>query len=151
MKNLTRACAIILLITGHAHAGLSLVVPFYTTHIEYEDAPCGVEECNESNPGIGFEYKHHSHIMGVTHITRDSFNNPNTYFYYANRFLANKNTSLTVGVFYSTGYKPPAPSVVPIITLSWRNLRVVTSYPVGHIIGTKADIVNLQFVLPIKF
>lgn len=136
---------LLLLVAYDSVAGeLKLIVPIATTHIEYND-----KDYNNNNSGLGIEYTiNNRHQFGFLHLQSDSFGNPNNYLYYGRKFQQSRYLSFSTAVFVATNYsaEDQAP-IMPLITVEYRGLRIVTSAPLGKLINAGADLVNVQYVV----
>lgn len=152
MKNLLIVCLLTLL-TNVSNASVRLVVPVYTTHIVER----GTYDYNESNPGLGIEYKTHEYSFGYMHAV-NSFNKPANYLY-ASKSMLFKGFSLGIlsqtnqGVTFNPDGSVYKYGIVttPILAYEYKHFRLSTSYPFAKL-GAKeddvetADLVNIQFI-----
>lgn len=141
------------LLSVQVAASTRLVVPVYTTHIIER----GQYDYNESNPGLGLEYRTAHYMVGAMHAV-NSYEKPANYLYVAKPvlfkglslgLLAMTNQAIT---YNKAGEVAEFGTVVtPITAYEYKYFRISTSYPFAKLSAKqtdveKADLVNVQLV-----
>lgn len=134
-------------------ASTRLVVPVYTAHIVEK----GNYQYNESNPGLGLEYRTHNYHIGYMHAV-NSYGKPANYLYIAKPIIV-KGFSLGLlsmtnqAITYSAKREVTKYGTIltPILAYEYKSFRLSTSYPFAKLSTKaddieKADLVNIQFI-----
>lgn len=131
-----------------------LIVPLATTHI---NTPYYYPELEEQNKGIGIEYVENNYMYSLMYLKNNSFGKPSFYATVSRKAQLTNDFSMSAGLMVATGYhtvwedptKNQDKALIgsPVLSVQWKCLRLVTSYPFGTLSNADhADFVNLQYV-----
>lgn len=128
-------------------ADYDIVLPVITKHYAAGE---DIDHLNEDNRGIGINISTESFSSGISYISENSFNKEAYYLYseYTRRLTAN--VKIGVGGFAATGYSENGLRASPMISVRWKMIRAVTTYPAGAISEKHADILNVQILIPLN-
>ena len=137
-------------------AGLELVVPVYTKHIQYFNEVPLTEDYD--NRGIGVNLNIDDYIdYGFVYIGKDSTNEESAYAY----GIVYSKTPIKAGIglaFTSKTKEDPQQreyvktrksKILPVIALRYGWARISTTLPFGAMTGQSMDLLTVQLVLPL--
>lgn len=130
------------LISFTVSAETRLIIPLATTHI-------GGGDFDNSNPGIGIEYKQdNNYVFSATYLKENSYSEPSLYLAISKEF-----GMFAAGFAVANGYEKVSDSgvlVVPVFGVQYKSFRIVTTFPAAQIFCPPnqdcGDFVNLQYV-----
>jgi len=149
---------VLLLWCFDACSEVSLVIPIATKHIKTNECennslfPACKDgfKYNEQNYGLGAEYAfNEKYVAGAMYLDKDSFNNHNYYFYFSRNFNFNRDFNAAISFYVPTNYDNVP--FAALFSVTYKMLRVMTTYPLGKIVDAPADVINVQLVIPLKF
>lgn len=109
---------------------------------------------NDNNYGIGIELVDDGVFYSLILINSNSYKKTSAFVGVSKEIKISANIYYSYGVTVANGYSDLNGSsylVSPNMTLRYKNIRVLTTYPAAAILCKKnecADIINLQYVMP---
>lgn len=143
---MTKLLALTLLLCSlTTHATTSVVFPTYTKHVTYTETPDYIE--NFDNLSIGIESTGETD-KGLVYVHVNSENKSSLYAYI---FTYNKSEGVQLGggTFLAMGGYETTIKFAPAFAIRYKWLRLTTSYPLGKLVDAKADLLNIQIIIPL--
>lgn len=122
-------------------SALALVIPLITTHVNTTFEP------NNNNIGLGVDYTYSETItVSTLYMPKNSFNKSSLFVGASKTLYKHKDFNLSIGAALATGYEIQVDYKVvpvPLISMQYGYLRLVTSYPLGTQVCSKLSIENI--------
>ena len=134
---------LLFVVSSNVAGEINVVIPFYTAHFVHDDRSEYGEkkEYSDNVYGLGGEYVTDNDIIfGAIYLKQDSLGNENLLLYSGYNFNETFSAGWYVGLNYETTI------ISPSFAFNYGYLRLVTTLPIGFIVGGQVDIVSIQLV-----
>lgn len=133
-------------------AGVDLVVPFYTKHIQYNQNEAYTEDFD--NRALGLQYTTEHLAVGSTYVHQNSYSQKSLYSHVIGFHNFKNGIQLGGGAIVAVGGYEKRVIAMPVWAAQYKWLRLTTSYPGMRTItaftdSQGADLLNVQLVIPL--